>query len=208
MSIQRDPLGSDRTDELLPLGVHVCLLYEDEAERRSFIQRFVQDGLTRGEKVLYLTDVMTPQEVRDWLGDMGVDQAEDTVADHLEVAEARSVYYPTGEFVPERVFAFWENLDEDVRRTGHPGARATGETSWAVRGIPGAERLLEYEAGLTRVLQKTSVSAICQYDVHLFDGRTILDILRVHPVIVSRGQLVQNPFYVGPDDFMGRQGEA
>ncbi len=77
-----------------------------------------------------------------------------------------------------------------------------------MRGVPGAERLLEYEAGLTRVLQKTSVSAVCQYDVHLFDGRTILDILRVHPVIVSRGQLVQNPFYMGPDDFMDRQGGA
>jgi hypothetical protein len=38
--------------------------------------------------------------------------------------------------------------------------------------------------------------------VNLFDGATILDILKVHPVMISRGQLVKNPFYVRPDDFL------
>jgi hypothetical protein len=84
----------------------------------------------------------------------------------------------------------------------YPAVRATGETSWAVRGIPGSDRLLEYEARLNDALETVPVTAVCQYDVNLFDGATILDILKVHPIMISRGQLVRNPFYIRPDEFL------
>ena len=95
-----------------------------------------------------------------------------------------------------------------LEQMGCPAVRATGETSWAVRGIPGCDRLLEYEARLNTALETVPVTAVCQYDVNLFDGGTILDVLRVHPIMISRGQLVKNPFYVGPEEFLANRRPA
>jgi len=33
---------------------------------------------------------------------------------------------------------------------GYPALRMTGEMTWVLRGLPGSERLLEYEAKLNR----------------------------------------------------------
>ena len=190
------------TDEPFPVGSHVCLIYESEDERRSLMSKFIEAGLNDGERVLYLTDVMKPTELLDWLSDLGVDIPAGADADRFTVTDAESVYCRGGEFNPERMFEFWGELYEDSLARKYPAVRATGETSWAVRGIPGSERLIEYEALLNKALETVPVTAVCQYDVNLFDGGTIFDILRVHPIMISRGQLVKNPFYVGPDEFL------
>lgn len=202
MDAKRPLLDMGFTEERFPVGAHVCLIYESEEERRVLMSKFLEAGLKDGEKVLYLTDVMKPGELLDWLSDLGVELPTGADSDRFTVAEAESVYCPGGEFRPEHMFEFWGELYEDSLAHHYPAVRATGETSWAVRGIPGSERLIEYEALLNKVLETVPVTAVCQYDVNLFDGGTILDVLRVHPVMISRGQLVRNPFYVGPDEFL------
>ena len=201
----RELLDMGFTDEPFPVGAHVCLIYEDEEERRALMSKFVEAGLKDGERVLYLTDVMKPQELLDWLAGLGIELPVGADADRFTVTDAESVYCRGGEFKPERMFEFWADLYQDSGARGYPAVRATGETSWAVRGIPGSERLIEYEALLNKALQKVPVTAVCQYDVNLFDGGTILDVLRVHPVMISRGQLVRNPFYMTPDEFLARR---
>jgi len=190
------------TGERFPAGAHVCLIYESEEERRDLMSKFLESGLRDGEKLLYLTDVMRPGEVLDWLSDLGVELPAGADSNRFTVTEAEPVYCPGGEFRPEQMFEFWRELYSDSVARHYPAVRATGEASWAVRGIPGSDRLIEYEALLNKVLETAPVTTVCQYDVNLFDGRTILDVLRVHPVMISRGQLVRNPFYVAPDEFL------
>jgi hypothetical protein len=45
-------------------------------------------------------------------------------------------------------------------------------------------------------------TACCQYDARRFDGETIMDVLSVHPVMIVRGQLVKNPYYIEPEIFL------
>jgi hypothetical protein len=70
---------------------------------------------------------------------------------------------------------------------------------WAARRIPGAERLIQYEVMLTDVIERQPFSGICQYDVRLFDGPTILAVVEVHPFVLVRGQILRNPNYVRRD---------
>jgi hypothetical protein len=42
---------------------------------------------------------------------------------------------------------------------------------------------------------------MCQYDARRFDGATIFDVINVHPVMLVRGHLIRNPFYLPPDQF-------
>ena len=37
-------------------GTHVCLIYDNEAERRDVVAQFVEEGLASGERVAYFTD--------------------------------------------------------------------------------------------------------------------------------------------------------
>jgi hypothetical protein len=199
---KRESLNMGFTDERFPVGAHVCLIYESEEERRSLMSKFLEAGLNDGERVLYLTDVMKPDALVSWLKDLGVELPAGADARRFTVSDAESVYCKDGYFTPERMFEYWQALYDDAVAHGYPAVRATGETSWAVRGIPGCDRLIEYEARLNTALETVPVTAVCQYDVNLFDGGTILDILRVHPIMISRGQLVKNPFYVGPEEFL------
>jgi len=70
---------------------------------------------------------------------------------------------------------------------------------WVIEHISGADRLLEYEAKVNIALKKSPVTAICQYDTNLFDGTTIMEVLRVHRLVITHGQVVRNPFFSLPD---------
>jgi hypothetical protein len=44
--------------------------------------------------------------------------------------------------------------------------------------------------------------AICVYDLGKFDGHTVMDILRAHPMVLIGGIIQENPFYQPPDEFL------
>jgi hypothetical protein len=46
------------------------------------------------------------------------------------------------------------------------------------------------------------VTAVCQYDARSFDGAVIMDILKVHPLMVIRGSVIHNPFFIKPEEFL------
>ena len=74
--------------------------------------------------------------------------------------------------------------------------------SWALKGVPGCERLMEYEARVNDVVKTHPISAICQYDANRFSGALIMDVLRTHPMMIVRGHIVHNPYYLSPDQFL------
>ena len=93
---------------------------------------------------------------------------------------------------------------DQAKAEGYRGCRVSGEMSWARKGLPGSDRLMEYESGVNRVVETHPVTAICQYDANEFDGDTILRCLEVHPYTIIRGQVIHNPFYMRPEEFMAR----
>jgi len=187
------------TSEMFPAGTHMCLIYSQESERRKIIGKFLESGLLAQEKVAYFADTLSPDEVRSWLLNMGIDLPE---SDGFSITDAVKTYSPSGEFVPETMLNTLREFYGQAKRSGYPNARASGEMSWALKGIPGSERLMEYEALINEVLITHPVTAICQYDANRFSGGTILDVLKVHPMMVVHGQIVQNPFYMKPQDFL------
>ena len=91
------------------------------------------------------------------------------------------------------------------KEEGFSHIRACGEMEWATRGIPGSEHLVEYESKYNELYSKYPVTGICQYNANLFDGATIHGILKVHPFLIVRGQIVQNPSYLSPEEFLASQ---
>jgi hypothetical protein len=190
------------TEERVPEGQHICYLFNDSFERRRVMAKYIESGLLENEKVLYLADDLTGEEMLDSLEELGVEVR--SRLEQLTVAQAASTYCPGGVFVGEKMLeATRDFYRQAVGREGYRGARGTGEMSWClVEGRADESAILEYEAHLNELVADHPYTACCQYDVRRFDGRMILDVLAIHPYSIVRGQLVKNPYYIGPQAFL------
>ena len=52
------------TEEKFHDGTHMCLIYNDEQERRKIIGKYLESGLLSGEKVAYFADDATSGDGR------------------------------------------------------------------------------------------------------------------------------------------------
>ena len=201
-------LASERTpliESLEQLGPHdhFCSIYENPEEHYAVAIPFMRMGLDRGEKCVYIADDGTLGDVREamHLGGINVDRA--TESNALVLATKEQAYLKRGSFDPDWMFSFWKEATDSAMSEGFSALRVTGETEWVVRGGRGLERWMEYESRLTHALSENNCSALCQYNRHCFPPEVILDVIRTHPVVIYRGTICRNLYYVPADEFLG-----
>jgi signal transduction histidine kinase len=201
-------LASEKTpliESLEQLGPHdhFCSIYENPEEHYAVAIPFMRMGLDRGEKCVYIADDGTLGDVRQamHLGGINVDRA--TESNALVLATKEQAYLKRGSFDPDWMFSFWREATDSAMSEGFSALRVTGETEWVVRGGRGLERWMEYESRLTHALSENNCSALCQYNRHCFPPEVILDVIRTHPVVIYRGTICRNLYYVPADEFLG-----
>lgn len=202
MKPRREDVQMGFTETPFPEGAHMCLIYDNDEQRDKIISRFLAAGLGRGEQVGYFADRTPPEAVRKWLREAGALIPDDGEDGPFTIYQAEAVYCPSGVFVPAEMLSRVGGCYDRAVNAGYSGARVSGEMSWALRGIPGSDRLMEYEALINTISEEHPVTPICQYDARLFDGATLLNVLKVHPLMIVQGQIVQNPYYVRPEEFL------
>ena len=77
--------------------------------------------------------------------------------------------------------------------------------SWSLRGCPGTERLIEYEALYAQEFGTTPAITLCLYDLEQTRGEQIFDLLRLHGRVVLNGIEMLSP-HVDPAFFLDGQG--
>ena len=175
----------------LPDNCHACLIYDNPAQRDAVVRAYLETGLRQGQAVRYFTDETPEDVVRSWLPEDVLPEASDKV----RIAAAVSVYCPDGEFDPHRMVEGMIPKYELARKAGFTGLRSAGEMTWALRGLPGSDRLLEYEALLNTLESDFPHLGMCQYDARRFDGATLFHVLRIHPYVVAGDRVVWNPYF-------------
>ncbi len=202
MNDRSQEIGKQLTNETFPDCHHVCLIYGSEEQRRKTVSEFLAIGLNRGELVRYFADTTSAQEIHAWLLDIGVENTQDKEDGTFGITKAENAYYPSGRFQPREVIENMESRFAMARKAGYRGSRACGEMSWVFRNIPGSERFLEYEVLINMITETFPYVGMCQYDARLFDGATLFKVLQVHPFMIAQGQIVRNPFYIKPEEFL------
>ena len=187
------------TEEAFPAGTHMCYIYADDHEHDEIVSKFVESALPEQEWVSYFADLLSEEELPAHFAHLGIRLPQERAMGHFEGDLANRVYCPDGTFVPKRMLDRVRELYLQSVRKGYQGARATGEMTWALRGLPGSERLIEYESGLNAVVRECPATLVCQYDARRFSGATLYDVLNVHPYMIVRGQIVRNPYYRSTD---------
>jgi hypothetical protein len=196
-------MDMDFTKTQFPEGIHVCLIYDQDDDRQRIVSEYMAAGLKQGEQIRYLADTTTPEVVQSWLLEAGVKLPTEEIENPpLKILNAESAYCPHGHFNPRELIPTLLPRYELVRKAGYQGQRSCGEMTWALRNISGAERVFEYEALLNTVVANFPHSGMCQYDARRFDGATLFKVLKLHPWMIVRGKIVQNPYYVSSEEFL------
>ena len=201
MEPERAPL----TLENLGPGDHLCSIFEMEAEHRAVLTPFLRQGLERGERVLYVADDRSRRSVLDYLRDDGLRVAPYVASGQLTILTSSDAYTRGGVFDPEAMIGLLSSEADRTLAKGYRALRITGEMTWALHGLPGSERLIEYEARLNEFFPGSNCLAICQYDRRRFAPDVLLNVLRTHPVAVVGTELFDNFYYVPPAELLDRE---
>lgn len=183
------------TDEWYPEGTHICYLYNDEHERRRILPPFARHALLDHESFNYLADVPTPADLPRVMAELDFAHVLRDLAGQVEMSTTMQGYFPEGSFDPEAMLRRLREKFERDRTAGLAGARFTGEMTWALRAVPGADRLIEFESRINELVKEAPLTVMCQYDMRKFDGAMIFDVMNVHPIMVVGGHILRNPFY-------------
>ncbi len=190
------------TAQQFPPGVHICQIFGDDDERQEAVLKFLLSGLQSGERTSCFSERIDEKILAEFLGRHGISYIEVRDTGALTLAGTVEIYFQNNRFDPERMLAFLRKFHEDSVIQGYPAARVIGEMTQDIQYMPGGGRLLEYEAKVSMLLREHPVTTVCQYDARLFDGAMIMDILKVHPYMVVRGSVVNNPFFITPEEFL------
>jgi hypothetical protein len=190
------------TLERFPAGTHICQIYNDEDERNDALLRFLSSGLRAGECTACFSENIAESEIDDFLHALGLSLAEAKSRGALTLSKTSEVYFHGGEFDPQRMLGLLTNYHTQSVAQGFPNARVIGEMTSDIERVPGGSRLLEYESKVSLLLRHHPVTAVCQYDARAFTGATIMEVLKVHPMMVVRGSVVRNPFYMPPEEYL------
>jgi hypothetical protein len=82
---------------------------------------------------------------------------------------------------------------------GYPGLRFSADVPWIARDVPGADRILEFEAMADEVVNVpgTPLLAICQYRLSDIEAEDSLRILERHPLTLIGERILVNDKYAG-----------
>jgi hypothetical protein len=184
-------------------GVHICGLYESEKERDEIIFGFLGKGFKAGDLQLYCPVERTVDEFyTDFSCACNACKQKMHNSEHMIVTPAKELYYPDGTFDPWHMDKALDEFFIESQKNGKRNIRASAEMVWALEAIPGVEHLMAYEARLNYFIQGKPWISICMYNVNKFNGATIMNVLRTHPYTISGGIIVQNPYFIDPDQWL------
>lgn len=181
-------------------GDHVCAFYMGTRERDDVLFPFLRAGLHAGEKCLCIVDTTEPAEVVSGIGG-GLDVDQYVASQQLDVRTPSSSYLRGGGFSMAQMLGFLTETVQAAIGDGYDFVRVTGEASWLLGGPPGTDEFLDYESELNRFAPQFPQAVLCLYDLELFGGGMMVDLLKTHPKLLLGGLVLENPHYLSPDEY-------
>ena len=192
------PSGIDEIG--LAPGSHVCAFYRGDSDRDRLLNGVPGRGPDRrGQVHLRRRLARSPPAGSGRCRSPATEPGPDG---QLDIHLPETTYLAGGEFTTSDMLTFWTENMIKAAIEGYSFYRLVGEMTWALRDAPGVEHLVGYESELNRVTASYPVIVLCLYDLDRFSGEVVVNIVKTHPQVLVQGILVENPYYVGPDEFL------
>jgi hypothetical protein len=186
-----------------PLGPtrHICAFFDGPDDEYRFTLPFLKEGIDRQEQAYYVVDPASLADVRRRTEAAGIALGQLEELGQYTVRGWDQHYVKDGRFDGAAALALIEGFLKE-RQHRYALCRVIGHGEWAAKDSATTDALIEYETRLNLVLPKYPDPVICAYDTTRWGGGAILDMLRTHPMVLIRGVLHANPFFVPPEEFL------
>jgi hypothetical protein len=182
-------------------GEHFCALYCSEQERDTVLLPYLREGLMAGDKCLVAVHDNDSATLLDSIRE-SVDVPGSLASKQLEIRTGTDPLLDNEEFSIDEVIAFWDDNVRTALEAGYPYIRLGAEASWWMPQLPGTEELVRYESELNRFAARYPQVILCMYDLRQYSESVVLDLLKTHPRVLLCGMLLENPYYLEPDEFL------
>lgn len=167
------------------VGDHVCWAYDDHAGFLRSVVRYIDAGLSAGERVACLLSAFSLNQI----GDLFPERAHDLnlAADRgaLILGDVLVAYMPSGVFDPEFRLREYESMAHQALADGFTALRVLGEAT-AIVNYPSWEGLWPgYELRADIMTSRSQLIAVCAYDATMLDARALAMLRSVHPAWVG-----------------------
>jgi hypothetical protein len=187
---------------LIETRCHICAFFQRSDEEYKILIPFLKEGIDVGDKAVDILNPARRSEHVRRLAEAGVPVKRMLGRGHLELRDWQDTYLRTGRFDGPDMIALFREIAMAGEQRGTGVTRLWADMQWAAEESLDLRELVEYEAGLNKLLPRHDMATICSYDVTRFRSSVVMDILRTHPFVIVGGALQQNPFYVEPDEFL------
>jgi hypothetical protein len=187
---------------LIETRCHVCAFFQRSSEEYPILVPFLKEGVETGDTVVEILDPAHRSEHLRRLTEAGVPVKKVLGRGQLDIREWQGTYLRNGRFDRHEMTALLQDIAIAGEKRGTGVTRLWAEMQWAAEESLEVRELIEYEACLNRMLPRHDMAAVCSYDVTRFHSSVVMDILRMHPLVIVGGALRRNPFYLEPDEFL------
>lgn len=181
---------------------HVCAFFNSDDEMYRVLLPFIKDGFECGDKAVHVVNPDQRDHHLQRLAAAGIDPTAAQQSGQFELRSNTETYLRGGRFDRDRMLETFEQLGSGNLKGGFPLSRIVCHMDWAADGRSHVDDLVEFKSRVNDVWRRHDDAVICVYDLAKFGGDTVIDIMRTHPMIIIGGALLQNPFFVPPDEFL------
>jgi hypothetical protein len=197
----KDFVGLGISGLSIPPGTHICAFFRGIPERDAIVVPFLLEGLRGGDKCNCLIDEGMDAVRAAVTGNDDVPP--EVKANQLVISSSKETYLRRGRFSAQEMLDFWDDtVSTALHQEGFPFVRSTGEKTWTLEELPGLEDFLIYESELNRFLPRYPQVILCLYDLDQYGGEILVDILKTHPKVLMGGTVLENLYYLEPDEFL------
>jgi hypothetical protein len=182
------PAAQDPSLGFVP-GDHVCAFYRSSRNvLDDIVVDYVTKGLQAGNKVFCMVD--QPSAVHGRVPPQLVARE-----GMLHVLTEDEAYMPDGSFSKDVFIRNMETMARAASADGYASLRAVGDESFIVRNGVDIKEWFAAESELNKIIPDYPHFFFCLYDLDLFDGDTVMYVLRTHPRVYVNGIIIGNPHY-------------
>jgi signal transduction histidine kinase/ActR/RegA family two-component response regulator len=183
-------------------GDHVCAFHRS-GKGADVLLPYVRAGVAAGDRCICLVEASESETLQTLTERLG------SASEPTEIWTPSESYLRDGDFRLPRMMSFWEErVGSAIDSGGYEFVRSVGNMSWALDSKTEAHELVRYESELNRFLPRYPQVMLCLYDLDQFNGEVLIGILETHPLVLLAGMVMENPYYIEPDQILTTFGAA
>lgn len=187
----------------IDLHDHVAIIYVSHLNKVDVIAELCRIGLERNERCFIATE--EGEEIERHLRSAGIDVDSASARGALIFQDVNEIF-PKGEkFDPDMTIAMFKKMIHEAIDQGYSGLRVFN--SFYRPAVFDDNKIhIDFETSMGRVMSDEKVVRISLFDLNEEEPDVIIEAILSHPVIVLRGIVCSNFFYIPHDQLLSPKG--